>query len=186
MEIMPPNYDEIIKFLASYGFTRQNVAPLFLISVILYLLIKKAIDGVKSDVDNTKLCVVEMRSIMKLKLKGISFEQAVKGYGIANSPIVLKDEFRHFITDVGLDKQIEKKKDEFIKWLKKEEPKTGIDAQEDIYNFVVTKEIEKYVDLTEYKQNLYKNGKSSIDVEAILGIYLFGVLIPELFPEEKK
>lgn len=177
---------DLVYWLGYFGITKERITPLAIGFGLLYYLLQKLIKEVKSDVDNTKLCVVEMRSIMKVKLKGISFEQAIKGYGEAKSPVVLKDEFKHFITDVGLDKQIEGKKEELIEWLKKQEPKTGIDAQDDIYDFVVSKEIEKYLDLTKYKENLYQKGKTAIDVEAIVGIYLFGVLIPELFPEKKK
>lgn len=173
-------------FFNYFGITKERIVPLVLVSAVLYLLLRKLITDVKSDVDNTKLCVVEMRTIMKTKWKGLSFDQAIKGYGEAHSPVVLRDEFKHFITDVGLDKQIESKKNELLEWLKKQEPKTGIDAQDDIYDFVVSKEIDKYLDLTKYKENLYQKGKTVIDSEAIVGIYLFGVLIPELFPGKKK
>ena len=46
--------------------------------------------------------------------------------------------------------------------------------------FVTSDEVSKYLDLTLYKQNLYKKGKTSQDAIGILAVYLFEVLIPAL------
>lgn len=186
MKLMPPQYNEIIKIAASYGFTLDKLLPLVVVSFFLYLAIRGTVKKVDDRVKDVEDCIIEIQTFVKNRFPKAILERTISQYGHANSPVILKEQFLPFITDVGLDKQIEDKKEGLIKWLKEQNPKTGIDAQEDIFNFVVSKEIDKYLDLIDYKQNLYIKGKTSNDVEAILGIYLFGILIPELFPEKKK
>ena len=176
----------IISILTYFGITKETIVPPLLIAVIFFFLIRTTVNKALKDLSQLNLCIVEIQTFLRSKYKNISFEQIINVYGQANSPIVLKDQYLPFITKVGLDKQIENKKSELIIWLRKQKPKTGIDAQDFIYNLVTTNEIENYLDLTAYKQNLYKNGKTAIDVEAILGIYLFGILIPTLFPPSTK
>lgn len=101
-------------------------------------------------------------------------------YGRSGSPIVLKDEYRPFIKQSGLDKQIEKHLPKLLQWLKQQKPPTGIDAQDKVASLVSSGKIEKYLDLTRYKQYLYKQGKTSKDVVGILTLYLFEVLIPKI------
>lgn len=149
---------------------------------------------IETDVETTKkdtsFIKGKVTTIEKLLTSMFSGTEFAKKYGIAHSPIVLKDELRRFITESQLDKQIAKKENDLVKWLKAQKPKTGLDAQEDIANLVVSNEILKYLDLTQYRQNLYQQGKTSEDALGILGVYLFEVLIPKLnLPdgnEEKK
>lgn len=195
MKLMPFTFDQVKDFFASYGFTADNIAPLLVLGVILYVAINKGlIKGIKKQVkkilDRTKnieSCIIELQTIMRNDLSK-NIEQAIPRYGISTSPIVLKKQYRDFVTIPQLDKQIDDKKDELLTWLKSQEPKTGIDAQNYITGLVSSGNIEKYLDLTVYKQNLYQKGKVSRDASGILAVYLFEVLIPELdgLKDEKK
>lgn len=178
------SYDQVAGFLASYGFTLHNIAPLIVIASLLYIAIKKTIGSditnIGSRVKNMEHSMIEIQTMFKTKYPKLTLQHTISKYGEANSPIVLKPEFKTFITEPNLDKQIENKKSEPVEWLKKQKPKTGLDAQDDIGNFVTSDEVSKYLNLTEYKQNLYKKGKTSQDAIGILAIYLFEALIPKL------
>lgn len=149
---------------------------------------------IETDVETTKRDTTfikgKVTTIEKLLTSMFSGTTFAKKYGIAHSPIVLKDELKRFITESNLDQQITEKEKDLVNWLKAQKPKTGLDAQEDIANLVVSNDILKYLDLTKYRQNLYQQGKTSEDALGILGVYLFEVLIPKLsLPdsnEEKK
>lgn len=124
---------------------------------------------------------------MKSKLTRVTFSHSIGRYGQAHSPIVLKNEFKELVTTPKLDEQIKNKNKDLLDWLKKRKPLTGLDAQDDIADFVISGEIEKYLDLKKYKQYLYEKGKTSEDANGILGVYLFGVLIPQLkLPDGKE
>lgn len=177
---MFPSWSELAGFLSFYGFTPQTVTPLVVISFFLYLLLSKHIDHVKERTAYIERCIVEIQGILTNKYE-LRFQQSIAAkYGQANSPIVLKNQFRKYITEPDLDKQIEQKKSELVAWLKNEKPQTGLDAQDYITHFVGSNEVNDYLDLTQYKQNLYQKGKTSEDAIGILAVYLFEVLIPEL------
>jgi hypothetical protein len=126
-------------------------------------------------------CVQELQSVMKNKYKKLAIlQETIDLYGIANSPIVLKEEFRDYIQSSGLANQIEEKKIELSNWLKKKKPTTGLDAQEILLDFVISDEVEKYLDTREFKRLLYESGKTLKDHYIILAIYLFETIIPEV------
>lgn len=185
------NYNQITSFFASYGFTLHNIAPLVVLAIVLYFLIRRDIKtaikettGIIKDLANRirhlEDCIIEIQTILKAKHTRLIFQNTILKYGQSNSPIVLKNEFKKFITDPKLDKQIDNKKSKLLDWLQKQHPKTGLDAQDDIAELVTSDEISKYLDLTKFRQNLYRNGKTSEDAIGILGVYLFEVLIPKL------
>jgi hypothetical protein len=65
--------------------------------------------------------------------------------------------------------------------VKRTETKDGIRyAQDNITDFVISGEVSKYLDLTDFRQNLYKKGKTSQDANGILVVYLFEIFIPQL------
>jgi len=169
-------YKQIIDFLAAYGFTPHNVAPLVVLAIGLYFFIKRdfkevsrTIQYLTNRVTTIEHCIIEIQTLFKAKFTNISFQHTIQKYGQTNSPIVLKNEFKKFITVPKLDIQIQKQKDALVAWILQKKPKTGLD------------------DLTAYKQNLYENGKTSEDAVGILGVYLFGILIPELdLPDGRK
>lgn len=97
--------------------------------------------------------------------------------------MVLKDEFKQYVTKTSIETQVENKRGELINWLKEQKPDTGIDAQDRISNLVISGEIEKFLDLTQYKQYLYKKGKTLKDMHGILTVYLFEKLIPKIFSD---
>jgi hypothetical protein len=168
--------------------TGATIALIFFIK-FLHNLAKKIgkIDHIEKDVhelENTAHYVKGKLTTIENLLKKLVIPAAK--YGEANSPIVLKEEFKPLVNDSGLKKQIEEKKEKLVSWLKSEDPKTGLDAQDKITDFVVSGEIDKYLDLTAFKELLYKSGKSSTDFYAIISVYLFEILIPELFPSEQK
>lgn len=131
-----------------------------------------------------------IEKLLKNMLSGAQVTTTIaRTYGEAHSPVALKDEYKEFITTPKLDEQIIEKNDDLLAWLKEQKPKTGLDAQEDIVDFVVSHEVSKYLDLTDYRQYLYRRGKTSQDANGILGVYLFEALIPQLDisdGEEKK
>ena len=145
----------------------------------------------KTSVETIEHCITEIQTIMKQKYSRsrLNFTHSISRYGQAHSPISLKAEFRQFITDPKLDDQIKEKNTVLLKWLEKQKPATGLDAQDDIIELVTSGKISEYLKLDKYKQNLYKKGKTSEDASGILFVYLFEVLIPQLnLPngEEKK
>ncbi len=179
-----PTYNQIIDFLASYGFTLHNISPLIVLSIVLYFFISRSIKShinvTKNRVKNIEHCVIEMSTILKSKFPKLTLSHAISDYGQANSPIILRPEFKPFVVHSKLELQIKDKESTLLKWLKSEKPKTGLDAQDDIENFVVTDKVSKYLDLTEFKQYLYNKGKTSRDAVGILTVYLFEFLIPKL------
>ena len=179
-----PTYNQVVDIFASYGFTLNNIAPLFVLAGVLFYFINKSIKShikvTKNRVKNIEHCVIEMSTIIRTEFPNITLSHTISDYGQSNSPIVLRDEFRPFIKEPELDKLIEEKESDLVKWLKSEKPKTGLDAQDDIANFVAFDEVSEYIDLTKYKQYLYRKGKTSHDADGILTLYLFEVLIPKL------
>lgn len=175
---------EVINILAYLGITKETVIPLVLVfGAFYFLLIRPKINRLDNDMNGICNAVNEIQTLLRQKFHLTFTQTLMNKYGQANSPIRLKSEYMHYITDVALDKQIKKKLPQLVEWLKKEKPATGLDAQEDIFNFVASKQIDRILDLEKYKQNLYEKGKTINDADAILGVYLFEVLIPEVIKE---
>ncbi len=142
--------------------------------------LKKEINHLKDRMSDIENCIIEMQAILKNKYNLFFTRTVTNKYGQSNSPLSLKPQYKKFITDVGLDKQIEDQKDELVQWLKDKKPKSGLEAQDYIEILVISQEIEKYLDLVKYEQNLYEKGKTSEDAVGILTVYLYEVLIPQL------
>ena len=149
-----PTIDQIKNTLLYLGFSPDKITPLVIVALGLYFFITKNISKVKDRAEDIEKCIIEIQTSLRTKYK-MQFQQIIANkYGEAHSPMVLKNEFREFITEPKLDKQIKNKKKDLLKWLNKQKPQTGLDAQDDISNFVSSNEVTKYLDLTEYKQNL--------------------------------
>jgi len=168
-----------IEFLNFYGFTREKTTPLFITGAIVYWFIScrlKLFDKLFRKITNA---LIEIQTL--LRVAGYSIQQDVgREYGKSGSPIVLKSKYRPFIEKSELADQISEKLPQLLSWLKDQKPRTGIDAQDKISHFVISGKIEDYLDLTDYKQDLYEKGKTARDVMGILAVYLFEVLIPKL------
>jgi hypothetical protein len=169
---------DIFNFLGITVKGLVNLIPLFLGLLVFYYFLSKGINKVKDRVEGIEKAVIEIQTILRNKHSTI--QQSIGTYGKSNSPISLKDEFRKFIAETNLGEQIKEKEESLLKWLRDQGPQTGLDAQDSIANLVASDEISKYLDLKEYKQYLYKNGKTSEDADGILAVYLFEVLIPAL------
>lgn len=180
-----PSVKDLIDLANYFGLTPHNLFPLFILGAFFYLYISKSFDPVKNRVKNIETCITEIQASLRAKHK-MTFVHAVDKYGVAKSPMVLKDDWKPFITSVGIDVQIKNKENELLNWLKEQKPKTGIDAQDKILDLIGSGGIEKYLDLTKYKQNLYQKGKTSDDVVGVLWVYLSEVLIPKLKFDIKK
>ena len=142
--------------------------------------VKKIEADVEATKKDTTFIKGKVTTIEKLLTSMFSGTQLAGKFGVAKSPIVLKDDLKKFITDPKIDEQVKSKEKELIDWLKTQIPKTGLDAQDDIAQLVISNKIADYLDLTNYRQNLYKNGKTSEDAVGILVVYLFQELIPKL------
>ena len=164
------------------GITKERVIPNLIMSVIVYWLLAKKVDKFNNTLERIKQSILEIHTTLKAKLK-VDFDQTIDKYGQANSPMVLKDEFKQYVTKTSIETQVENKRGELINWLKEQKPDTGIDAQDRISNLVISGEIEKFLDLTQYKQYLYKKGKTLKDMHGILTVYLFEKLIPKIFSD---
>lgn len=177
MNLMP-NYDQIQIFLKSYGFTQDNIAPLIVVAILLYLAIRREFDAAKKRIGSIEHCITEMQTALTTKWTTLSFQRTI--YGISNSPIVLREEFKEFVTEPKLDEQINRKSEELLNVIKAMNPETGLDAQRYIDYLVFSNEIGKYLDLKDYRQNLYNKGKTDQDAIGILAVYLYEQLIPML------
>ena len=205
-----PGLSELLNSIPAFlDFLRlQGAIPAVASSVVLYILLSGKLDlmekksGKKFDEVGRKFdevgrkfdevgkrfnclekAIVEIQTILRTKWN-LCVEQPLSvDFGQVHSPIVLKDEFLPFIVDSGLKKQIDEKLEPLVEWLKSQSPKTGLDAQSQIIDFVVSEKISDYLDLTVYKQYLYQKGKSSRDAYGMLAVYLYGVLIPRVFPK---
>lgn len=180
---MMPTYTQVVSFFQSYGFTAENFAPLIVVAFILYVFIRRDFNSAKSRIASIEHCITELQTVLTTKWTSISFQRNL--YGISNSPIILREEFRKFITDPKLDEQISEKVDTLVNLLKKKKPETGLDAQGHIDYLVFSNEIHKYLDLKDYRQNLYKKGKTDQDAIGILAVYLYEILIPRLDISDK-
>lgn len=171
---------ELISLLTYLGITPQSIIPLLIVGFFLWWSLSKKMSQVEDRTADIEKSVVEIQGILTNKYR-LKFQQSIASkYGKANSPVVLKDTYKPFITKPKLDKQIEEKKPQLLEWLEDQEPQTGLDAQDAISALVLSDEIDTFLDLNEYKQNLYQKGKTSEDAQGILILYLFEVLIPEL------
>jgi len=183
-------------FILSYILNPQNLGTVVIVGILgifLYKLIKNDLDKVSGNIKTVgnrvidiEGCVTEIQSCLKIKYPRLALQRTIPMYSQSASPIVLKDDFKIFITAPGMDKQIAEKKNELLEWLKGKNSETGLDAQDYIADLVSSDEIERFLDLSEYKNNLYQKGKTSEAASGILAVYLFQVLIPELHLPEKK
>lgn len=163
----------------------DKVLPLLLISFLFYLLISGKIDKLKERLVDLEKAVLEIQTL--LRAKKMHIQHAIAQYGVAHSPIVLKQEFKPFVVDSGLEKQVNNKIEELTEAIRQKKPTTGLDAQKYIENLVLSDEIEKYLDVKEFKQLLYTKGKTTDDYYGILIIYLFETIIPKLgIPDGEK
>ncbi|KKQ95609.1 MAG: hypothetical protein UV74_C0013G0287 [Candidatus Woesebacteria bacterium GW2011_GWB1_43_14] len=179
-----PFSTEIIGLLQYLGVSADKIAPFLIFGFLLNLSFSKRLGIFSKEINKIANAIVEIQTVLRNNLK-VTLQQNINQYGISGSPIVLKSEFRSFITKPKLDQQVDEKIDELIEWLKKQNPKTGIDAQNKISELVISPKINEYLDLTKYKQYLYTKGKTSRDAYGILAVYLFEILIPILFPSGK-
>lgn len=130
-------------------------------------------------------CVDEIQTILRNKYRSMTLtKETISIYGKANSPIVLRDEFRPYVKDSGLDQEIEKRKTKLVEWLKSKKPKTGLDAQSYILDLVYSDKIDEIIDTKKFKDFLYKKGKIPQDFYVILAIYLFEIIIPEAIEKQ--
>lgn len=149
---------------------------------------KEDLNPIRTSIQSLNHAVVEIQTILKDR-GDIECKQhiSILEYGQANSPISLKNVYKPIVIKSGLDENISVNSNKLVAWLKKQNPKTGLDAQDQIIKFVTTGEVEKYLDLTMYKQYLYEHGKTSHDADGILTVYLFEKIIPKLdLPKTKK
>ncbi len=177
---------EISAFLISSGFLFTLVKLIFVLgkNQRSFEDLKESVNKLTPVVTRLNSCVQEIQSVMKNRYKTLTLmQETMDMYGIANSPIVLKEEFKHYILESGLSNQIEENKPKIIEWLKKKNPITGLDAQNFLMDFVVSDKIDKYLDTREFKKLLYDSGKTAKDYYFILAIYLFEVIIPEVIEE---
>lgn len=189
-------YQQVIVGLLNYlGLTKEVVVPFLIFGLIFYGLIakrigigekklKKVLKSLQKAVQSLNHAVIEIQDFLKYK-SDAKFEHKIESFAIDISPMVLKKEFEPLITTPGLGKQIEKQMPKLISWLKKENPKTGLDAQTLINYLVNSNKIKEFVDLTAYKQYVYERGRTLSDADAILVLYLYGVLIPKVIKTEK-
>lgn len=141
--------------------------------------IKKNIGILSEAVQKLNHAVVEIQKHLETTTE-TKFTYKVDPFSISMSPLRLKPEFRPFITKTGLAKQIKDKESELVSWLKSEKPKTGGDAQIFINRLIMTRGIEKFLDLTAYRQHVYEKGRMPTDGDAILALYLYEILIPQV------
>jgi len=181
---MPFSID-VTGLLQYLGITPDRIVPLLVFGFIVYLLLSRKLGIFSKEINKVINAIIEIQAILRNNLK-FTLQQNINQYGTPGSPIVLKNEFRQFIIKPKLDQQVTEKIEELTEWMKKQNPKTGIDAQNKISGLVISPEINKYLDLTKYKQYLYTKGKTSRDAYGILAVYLFEVLIPRLFPPLKQ
>lgn len=146
----------------------------------------ESLQGLNYAVQNLNHAVIEIQTVLRERGQ-IDCQQKIVllQYGQAHSPLILKDEYRSYIENTGLGEQITQNTKKLLNWLQERKPKTGLDAQDAIFNLVISDEVAKYLDLTEYKEYLYQKGKTSVDAEGILILYLFEILIPQL-PKRKE
>jgi len=167
---------EICQYL---GLTPDKITPLLILAWLASIYIGRKFKPIKKAIESLNHCVLEIQILLG-KSRKFDFKQSISSFAQSMSPIILKKEFRPLVEGSGLADQINKKLPKLAEWLKKEKPTTGIDAQDKIDDLVLSGKIEEYLDLDEYKKYLYKNGKTSVDVLAILTIYLYEVLIPKV------
>jgi hypothetical protein len=153
--------------------------------------IPRIVNDIETLQKDTMFIKGKLTSIERLLKSIVSGSQATNQiankYGIAHSPISLKKEFKEYVLMPQLDKQITKRNKELLQWLQEQKPKTGLDAQDDITEFVISNAVSQYLDLTDFRQHLYKKGKTSQDANGILIVYLFEILIPQLdLADERK
>lgn len=183
---MNPDVITFLTFLSTSGFLIAFIKLIYTLGKQQesFSHLKDSVNNLSPVVGRLNSCVQEIQSVMKNKYKTLTLlKEPLDLYGVANSPIVLRDEYRHFLQESNLASQIEEKKQEIIELVKKKKPATGLDAQEVILDLVIADELEKILDTREFKKLLYQSGKTTKDYYLILAIYLFETIIPEVIKE---
>lgn len=171
---------EIIGLLQYLGLAPDKVVPFFILGWLGFFYLGKKFKPLEKSIQSLNHCVIEIQTLLR-RGKKLDFKQTIIPFATNMSPMVLKKEFKPFIEKSGLAKQIKEKLPQLIEWLKKQNPSTGIDAQDKIDELVLSGKIEDYFNLSKYKEYLYHHGKTSADGAAILTIYLYEFLIPKFF-----
>lgn len=160
--------------------------------------IENDVGTLKTDVKALKTDVTALKidtSYVKGKIDAIekllrNFAKTSKSLVNAHSPVVLRDEFKPLVHDSGMGKEIETKKPQLVEWLKSKNPPTGLDAQDMVYDLVLSDELNNFIPIeavNKFKQHLYIKGRTSEEFYGILSAYLYEALIPELnFPGDNK
>ena len=145
------SWNDVIGFLNYLGLTPHNIAPLLIVGAGILWVLAKKIDAVNDRIGGVEHSITELQTFISSKFKIQLLHPIVSKYGQSKSPIVLKAEFRDSITKTGIATQVKAKQQELLMWLKKQHPKTGLDAQDVLTNFVLSDEVSHYLDLTKYK-----------------------------------
>lgn len=134
---------------------------------------KKDIRSFKTKVNNWSKDVDKTLEDHDFRIRNISFLKS-------KSPAGLKEEFIPLVTESGMAEQLEENNEKLVKWVKRQKPKNGLEAQDAIVHLVMSGKIHNYVDPEDYYQKVYEEGYLSSDAKTILGLYLFEKLIPQI------
>lgn len=146
----------------------------------------KQVDMLTKVTEQLNNCVNEMQVILKQKFD-LKFDQkTLNMYGSAHSPLVLREEFKPLIRETGLADEVRQQEKKLTAWLRAKKPQTGLDAQDEITQLVLTNEIEEYLDTRKLKDKIYQMGRSTEDYQAIVAIYLFETIIPKVIKSPLK
>lgn len=114
-------------------------------------------------------------------------------FGASHSPLQLKPEYKKIILESGIDKEIDKEiKQKIIDLAKQWKVRTELDAQKIISmissglqgtkNTLVLRD---QIDFSKIDKIAYEKGLTSSDVETIITLYLWEILIPEIMKNKQ-
>lgn len=169
--------------LARYlGITPDKITPLLILVLVIYRLIVSINKPMKKIIAELQCAIIEVQRLLKDRLE-VNFDYKISPFIQSKSPIVLKPEYKHFIIKSGIGKQIKKQNNKLVERLEKQKPQTGLDAQKVINSLVISGDIEKYLDLNNYKKYVYEQGRTSADAMGILAVYLYEILIHQVIKD---
>jgi len=176
---------QIVLGLLDYlGLTKEAVVPLLIFGFIGYLLLVRKIDSkinpLTKAIQKLNHAVVELQTFLRVKYTSVSFEHRISPFSKSMSPIVLKPQYKHFVKQPGIIKQVTDKEDDLVNWLKGQKPSTGLDAQREINHLIESGQVEKFLNLKKYKSYVYQKGRTLIDANGILAVYLYEAIIPKV------